>query len=449
MKPLVISQKSVKDWFCNCQHICWMILIIGCILRFMYAAQVSYNYSPHDLGRINTDDSITSYGHLAYIQYLYLHRGIPDTYRGQFYQPPLFHLIGALVLSLFHVTDNYETAFEALQMVNMFFANIGIIYGYCILNKIGKKDWVLVTGTAFLSFCPAFYIIGAELNNDCLATLFLIMALYYTLCWIEKQNIKNIIKIALCIGLGMLTKTNGALIAFSVGLIFLYMLVKNRKEWKMYLKQFSLFGIVCIPLGIGWNIYRLFKYNISLTYVPRLSEDNEQFIGNVSPWTRLDLPSVRQLTSYRIDWSQPVEFSNIWGQTFLTMNFDEGILQINGQIDEVLAVVLLRISMLLSILLFSALLWNLFSSKTDVSLKLLFPINFLIIYGNFINFAFGYPHICTMNFRYIVIVQVLLIGGYVIYHKNHLINGSFDKCIGVCVVVQSVLASYLYLVCAV
>ena len=110
---------------------------------------------------------------------------------------------------------------------------------------------------------------------------------------------------------------------------------------------------------------------------------------------------------------------------------------------------MLWISIILSILLLIALIWVLFSSKTEVSLKILFPINFLIIIVNYVKFAFDYPHICTMNFRYIVILQVLLMGSAVICRKKQLVGKCFNVGIGVCTALQSLLATYLYLFCAV
>lgn len=447
-----IKQKSrdvMPVWFCSVEHICWVFLLFGFILKMIYVAQVSYYYSPHDLGWFSVDGSLFSYGHLSYMQYLFLHRSLPDTYVGQFYHPPLFHIIGAVLLAVHHVTDNYSVAFESIQMINMLFSTVGVIYGYRILKKMGKNDWFLVIGTVFLSFCPAFYIIGAELNNDCLVTMFSIMALYYTLCWREKRDICTILKIALCIGLGMFTKSNAALIAFAVGMIFFYTLIENRGEWKKYISQFFLFGIVCIPLGLCWYVYRLMRFNVPFSYVLKLADDSPQYIGNVSALIRLGFPSIEQLTSCSIDWSRPVDFSNIWGQTFLTMNYDEGILSLCGSFANLLGIFLLWISIFLSFFLFIRLIQMLLSSAAEISLKILFPINFLILYGSYIKFAFDYPHICTMNFRYIVIVQVILMGGAVIWHKNQPLRGFLDVSIGVCTVVQSLLATYLFLFFAV
>ena len=442
MQGRIKPKSAISEWLCNAEHICLVLLLLGFVFKIIYTAQVGYNYSPHDLGELSGN------GHLGYIQYLYLNKSLPDTCAGQFYHPPLFHIIGAAVLAIHHVTDDYTVAFESLQLINMLFAVIGVIYGYRILRKIGNNDRFLVIATAFLSFCPAFYIIGAELNNDCLSTMFIIMAIYYTLCWREKRDVWGILKIALCIGLGMLTKTNAALIAFAVGLIFLYTLIEDRKEWKRYILQFIPFGVVCIPLGLGWNIYRLLKFRLPLTYVLRL-DNSFQYIGDVSALARLGLPTAEQLTSCSIDWNKPADFSNIWGQTFLTMNFDEGMLSLEGKLANILGVSLLWISIILSILLLIALIRVLFSSKTEVSLKILFPINFLIIIVNYVKFAFDYPHICTMNFRYIVILQVLLMGSAVICRKKQLVGKCFNVGIGVCTALQSLLATYLYLFCAV
>ena len=442
MQGRIKPKTAISEWLCNAEHICLVLLLLGFVFKIIYAAQVGYNYSPHDLGELSGN------GHLGYIQYLYLNKSLPDTCAGQFYHPPLFHIIGAVVLAVHHVTVDYTVAFESLQLINMLFAVIGVIYGYRILRKIGNNDWFLVIATAFLSFCPAFYIIGAELNNDCLSTMLLIMALYYALCWREKRDIFTILKIALCVGLGMLTKTNAALIAFAVGLIFLYTLIEDRKEWKRYILQFIPFGVVCIPLGLGWNVYRLLRFQLPLTYVLRL-DNSFQYIGDVSALARLGLPTAEQLTSCSIDWNKPADFSNIWGQTFLTMNFDEGILSLEGKLANILGICLLWISIILSLLLLIVLIRVLFSSKTEVSLKILFPINFFIMFVNYVKFAFDFPHICTMNFRYIVALQVLLIGSTVICRKKQLVGKCFNVGIGVCTALQSLLATYLYLFCAV
>lgn len=443
------NKTKIKEWFTDAEHICVSVLILGFLFRIIYVIQVRYDYSPHDLGKLIENGTSSIWGHLTYIQYIYLHKGLPDSAGGQYYQPPLFHIIGAVALALSHIKENYEPGFENLQVVNMLFASIGIFYGYRILKKIGKKDTFLIAGTAFLSFCPAFYIIGAELNNDCLMTMFQIMALYYTICWSETQKLCDILKIALCIGFSMLTKTNGGLIAISVGSVFIYKFLKNYREWKKYIIQFFCFGIVCIPMGLCWNVYRFLRYGLPLTYVLKQAKESPQYIGDISWKIRLGLPSPEQLFSNSIDWGKQKEFSNIWGQTFLTMNFDEGILEVTGNIGNILAVVLLWVSMILSICFFVLLIRCVFSSEENPVLKMLFPVNFFVVLWNYVIFAFRYPHICTMNFRYIVIVQILLISSALICHKNKLINRYIEIGIYGGIILQSILTVYVYLVFAV
>lgn len=434
------------------QKICYIILLLGILFRLLYAAQVNYFYSPHDMGKLTDDISNVSHGHLGYMQYLFETKSFPDEYKGQFYHPPLFHIIGAVILGVFcepAEIDRYRVAFENLQMLNVIFASIAIYYGYRILKKLGNMDWNLVFGTAFLSFCPAFYIIGGELNNDCLMTMLMVMSVYYTLCWLGEPVTKNIVKIALCIGLGMFTKSNMALIAIPIGLVFLYVFYTNRKEYMQYIKQYSIFVCICVPLGLCWNIYRTNKFGIDFNFVMNLGSEHSQYVGDEPFLSRIGLPSVSQLTTYITDMDRPSDFKNIWGQTFLTMNFDEGILKIDSSIGEKLAVLLLWTSIIVTLLLLYYVMRLFICKKADLCLKLLIPFGFVFIYLSFVKFSFDLAHVCTMNFRYIVILHVLILGSYIIYTKYENTNKLTTICIRSLIGIQSVLATLLYFLYAV
>ena len=231
--------KSNINAFFSPRMICMLLLLLGAAARFFYAYAVPYYNTNHDLGDLSDWQSIT-YGHLGYIQYLYQYHHLPDfspEFMGQYYHPPLFYIVGAIILQLFyHGTDNLVNAFEMLQYVNMAFSVLISVFLYRILKHLKISEKLLCCLTALVSFFPTLFFLGAQLNNDCLMTLFCVMALFYTLLWHSDPNTGNILKIAASIIFATLSKTSGVLIAPGVGAVFLYHLIKT-KDRKALLKQ--------------------------------------------------------------------------------------------------------------------------------------------------------------------------------------------------------------------
>lgn len=132
----------------------------SCTLFYAYA--VPYYNTNHDLGDLSDWQSIT-YGHLGYIQYLYQYHHLPDfspEFMGQYYHPPLFYIVGAIILQLFyHGTDNLNliNAFEMLQYVNMVFSVLISVFLYRILKQLKISEKLLCCLTALVSFFRPYF----------------------------------------------------------------------------------------------------------------------------------------------------------------------------------------------------------------------------------------------------------------------------------------------------
>lgn len=427
--------------------ICALAIVAGIILHLYYVIQVPYNMSPHDLGVLSDWKNI-EYGHLGYIQYLYQYGVLPDLLEGQFYHPPLFHIIGAFIISVALKYCQIEAAMEYVQLANMIFACITIFYGFRILKKIQIKGLPLIIGTIYLTFCPAFYIIGTELNNDCLMTMFVVIAIYAMLNWIENHSLHNIIKVAVCVALGMLSKTSGVLIAPAIAAVFLYCFIKEKEDRKQLFIQYFIFGCICIPLGLSWVIRQNILFGVPFSYVLRMSNDSPQYLGMCSWIERIGIPSKYQLSCISIDFARPRDFANIWGSTILTSNFDEGLLHINAiyQIFLCWAMTILKY-IIIAVLLFCCIKLA-FNTQSRVEHKLLILIGMAVLLGSYVRFAFEYPFICTMNIRYITICGLLMISAM------GLELGTVNKKIVtipvfIMILLYSGIASFLYMVCAI
>ena len=427
--------------------LCLLLLLGGAIFKLFYAIQVPYNISPHDLS--NPSDWVTfSRGHLSYIQYLYYYHRLPPDYYWQYYHPPLFHLVGAALFQLFYTPgEAIEPIFELLQIVNCLFASGIAICGYRILIHLGVRGKRLVTLTGLLSFCPVLNWLSVSLNNDCLMTLLQAMTIEQTIVWIKTPRMKIIVNMALLLALAMLTKTSAVLLAPAIGCVFLYEFIRRVHEKKgvpELLGQFAVFALISIPLGTSYVLRNWLLFELPPNYIPDLGgEDSGQYVGCCTLLQRLGLPSLTQLISVRIHRGIPDHYSNIWGQTLLTMALDEGILHLSNVFTKCLGGLLVWSGYIIVFALLLGFIRTLLCRAAAVPVRLFLGMGASVLFISYCLFAFQYPYVCTMNFRYIANVLIFLVAGYGLSNREPS-TGFRAFMWGYCL-----LSSTLYLFCAV
>ena len=74
----------------------------------------------------------------------------------------------------------------------------------CREMKLSLRATAIAVAVAALH--PTFFILSASVNNDPLMLLFFLVAILYTIRWYRRPAMKNILMIALAIGLAMMTK---------------------------------------------------------------------------------------------------------------------------------------------------------------------------------------------------------------------------------------------------
>lgn len=439
------------------EKICMRILLIGSIAKLIYSLIVPCNISRHDLGFISDWKTIEN-GHLGYIQYIYQYKHLPDfSPEGmvQFYHPPFFYIVSAILMG---ITMMFETnvifAFDVIQVFVTLIAIYTTMLLFVMAKKIGIKGRNLVFLATFFSFCPIFYILGVTLNNDMLMIMLSVLAMYFTLCWCENHSLKNIIGIAISMGLAMMTKTSAGIIAPAIGFVFLHELIVNKNMRKKLIIQFVLFGIICVPLGMFWAIRNNVLYGIPFNYVFDPKSD-EMYLGYHTLIDRIGLPSIYELFGYRIDILQTDKYYNIWGQTMMTMVFDEGILSIKSIPEWVMGILMMWSSTILYIMGLVSTVKGIVDKKININRRILFIISFWSVFISYIIFCFKYPYICTMNFRYIVITLVsgMMMLGLMENNKQCMKANNKKKSIttvlfNLCVIVTSICSFILFIVCA-
>lgn len=393
----------------NRRRIITGILLGSFLIRALFILISPYDLGQHDVHFVGGwDTNEIGSGHFGYIEYLYKFRKFPifdPTRVWAFYNPPLHHIISAVWIGINRMLGcSYELCMENLQILTLFYGTVNTYLVYRILQEFKVKESNLLILTGVLIFHPIFAVLSASLNNDCLAVLFSMSTILYTIRWYKKQSFCGILRIALSISLGMLTKTSVGLLAPGVGIVFLMVLVRNRVHWKNICCQFLAFGIVSIPVGMAWVVRLRVLFQIPFTYVPMLGEiDQYQYVGNYGLWERLKIPGSGSLGHAWNNWNPEAEH-NIWAELFRSALFDEKAFQMSGDLYELFAVILLFTSILAAVLMNVLLIRVLFQeSSMDAALKGMIGTGYAVLLISYIKFCFQYPFICTMNFRYIVV----------------------------------------------
>ena len=207
-------------------HIVFLMILTGTFLRCSYVLLSGLYERQHDAGAftgMGTD--FVNPGHIGYIEYIYKFHRLPDLNPYQlfaYYHPPLHHILSYLWLQLnIWLGVAEELAFENLQILPLFYSCLCMVVTWKILKVLQIRGSGLYIGLGFVVFHPATIIMAGSVNNDMLTILFMCLIIYESLKWIRNKNLPGLIRLALYIGFGMVTKLNSAVLAIPLGTIFL------------------------------------------------------------------------------------------------------------------------------------------------------------------------------------------------------------------------------------
>lgn len=389
------------------------LLLLGTsfLLKFFYVCYTPITRRQHDVGKFGDADN-----HAGYITYLLQHHQLPDfDPRGhwQFYHPPLHHMISALWLWLSeHVFGiSNAAAQESLQTLSLFYAMAIVITAYRILRHFRLEGIALYAPLAVVAFHPSFILFSGSINNDALSVVFILGAVLWTLKWYEKQTWEGIVKIALCIGLGMMTKLSAAMVAIPVAAVFLVVLIRQlrQRNWRI-LGQFGGFAVICFPLGLWYPVRNLVRFGVPLTYVQEMPENSVQYLGKQSFFSRILDFSPHQVASVFEQWVQRTGGSyNEYNPLIALLKnamFGEYINEytLDCSLWRILTgVVLFWLNVVLAAAAFAAMLWLCGKrEQTGGRLPKLFLVLFYaVLMGGFYQLSAAEPFTCSMNYRYI------------------------------------------------
>ena len=382
-----------------------LIFSLGFFMRLGYTLYTGLYVRQCDLGefvegRYNT-------WHSGYILYVRDHLWIPNidvTGKGEFYHPPFHYFVSAIFL---RITDLFLPKgthhYEALQALSMLWTQWALIMAYKVVKQAGVKKEHLPSAAMAISAFPALTLMSASINNDILSILLYFTAFYFGLKWFRELGWKNIIFSAIAVGFGMMTKLSVGMIAFPLGFLFIVRLIKDIKEKqaKKSFLQLVVFGIICAPLWLWFQIRNYIKFRVPITYVLR-ADNPYQDLTKYTPVQRIfgfyGFPIEDFFMNLGSDGEQDY---NIFIAQVKTALFggencrDNFAMSMAGYALLIVFLVLIAISVI-------GLIYTLITIRKrkcfweDMAMTVLAVTQTVSV----ISFSLSYPHICSMNFRY-------------------------------------------------
>jgi hypothetical protein len=395
------------------------IIAGGTLIRCGYVLMSGLYERQHDAGvftGMGTD--FVNPGHIGYIEYIYKFGRLPqlDPYTlFGYYHPPFHHILETLWLKFnVFLGVREDLAFENLQILTLFYSCMLMIVCHKILKLMEVKGKGLIMGMLFIAFHPATIIMAGSVNNDMLTILFMTLIIYYTLRFIREKNIKNLICLALCIGLGMITKLNAAVLALPVALIFLIQFIgviktKNKKDIIGWIKNYLVFALIVMPIGLSWIVRNEVKYS-EHPGVPVPGPTSPLYTETYSLWERLGIPALSQ---WHFDFPfHPLRSAaccNTWAIMYHTSIFAEEYPADMTDAMLFLCQVTFILSVILSIDALIMLIKVCTDKRTCFEDRIFLLTGYVAMIISFIAFVIIYPYTCSSDFRYITICLVYMV----------------------------------------
>jgi len=400
-----------------------LLFLLVLMARLCYTMEIGLTTNQHDTSWFGNEGQ--NNGHTGYILYLLEEGHLPDFNvigRSQFYHPPLHHILCAIWISVqTAVGIAFETATENLQILTLFYSMVTLYASYRILKELGVSGTPLLASLCLLGFHPTFFLFSGSINNDCLSVMFVFLAVWAAIAWWKQPSFGKIILLALCIGCSMFAKLATGIIAPAVAFLFLHRLItaSGGKAKGMLIAQFAVFGVICIPLGIGWQVRNYVLFDVPLTYVPKLSTKADQYLGGYTVSERFfDWKSLSDFGVYpsRVGKDDAQYFEHCIPLTALkTALFGEYSVWKRKDMFDVVSRTMFwtQFSIVLSTIagmIYGGIKLLVSKCREDFYKEFGFSRVLMAFFGfywlsmmiSYVPFCFEYPHFCSMDFRYIV-----------------------------------------------
>lgn len=388
-----------------------VILLAGLTMRIGFALYKPSYTAYHDLGELTTEGY---YGHASYILKIFETGALPLENKGQYYHPPLFHILAACAMKVtgkaLHMTDEVAL-FESTKIISCTATCFTLLTARKILKELELGKIATAVALSICAFLPIHYMLGGWVNNDALVTFFMTWIILYTIRWFKHPTYGNIVFLAIGFGFGIFTKISCALFAVFTGIFMLVKLLEAIRNgtWKQLIGQFVVFACISMPIGLYYPVRNYLMFGQGLNFV--LKPGDNVYCGDHGFVERFLLFPISRLLSPV--YLNPFEEYNM--NFYLIKSAVVGEFEYH-HVEEWPAAVLIVCNLILVVqAVFSAVAvciqgWKEKAAGKSVGAQFLFiglPGLWIWIYLNHLILNIRLPYGCTMDFRYIVPTAML------------------------------------------
>jgi tetratricopeptide (TPR) repeat protein len=209
---------------------------------------------------LREDEGFDTEAHYDYIRFVQEQKALPLPTQGyEMFQPPLYYVLSAGVLSLCRISIRDSSAVTVLRGLTILLgiANFVLVFlclRLCLPRRIGAQ----LVGLTLAAFLPMQLYLSHYLTNETLAAALISAAVYFALRVLRGNGagLWEYVCLGLCMGAAMLTKATGLLLLPAVVAALLFKLAVEQREIAMGLRNMSILLAVCLAV-CGWHYLRI------------------------------------------------------------------------------------------------------------------------------------------------------------------------------------------------
>jgi tetratricopeptide (TPR) repeat protein len=224
-----------------------LVLAASWLLLFWNNAQLLPFHTGFDSGE-----------HLKYIKYIQEHRALPSPNEGwEMYQPPLYYLIAAAILSAFKLSIDDSTSVFVLRLFGAFLGIAQFILVFLSLRLLLPGRLVLI-GLLLAAFLPMHLYLAHYVTNEMLAAVLATATLYLCLRLLKSDTPSTFqfAWVGFALGAAMLAKATGILLLPIVVGAIAGKFARARVPIAFSLRNLGLLLVICFAV-CGWHYARI------------------------------------------------------------------------------------------------------------------------------------------------------------------------------------------------
>ena len=394
----------------------FLTMLSGMMIKLAYVIYTPVWCRQHDVVDFGAGE-----GHAAYMEYILSHKALPDFDPRSvwaFFQPPLHHGISAVWMWFnirMHVTE--EHMHKNVQILPLIYMCVLMYVVFMICRLLNMTSSGTLVAMLIVSFHPIYILMSGSINNDAIAVMLSMIAIYVAILWYLAPTTGKIVLLAVFIGLAMSAKLSSALIAPPIAVMMICKAytdsekLKNVSKRRSYILEYLIFAVIVFPLGLWWPLRNKILFDMPAGYIPEVGEN---VTGAGLAQRLFDIRTASPFLYMKANGFAYDEYNLILA-TIKSSLFGEGDFANLSPAVTLFGWILLILSVCVFILQITAMIrtWAVAEANPDKGLKIFLASLVICLIGGYLMFAISGGNLSAMDLRYsaaVVSVLSILLG---------------------------------------